>query len=254
MQPVHSRGGWIWKDTVFVLLVTGLTVFFGIGLSEIQNKIGWAVLVTSLLFMLSIFATLTYLVMRPVSNIVEDALVELRHNVTPDALDWLLDTDEMVMFEKKSPATEIWLISSDFLDDSPGGPFMDVVTDRLKNGTSYIYFAPDSPQTRARMKALRAQHQNSPNLHIVFLPGNLFFLVPKLDISIYNPLGKDRSTRISFMGLPARGEDDRHYHVAMSTDFVDNVVGTLLPEYDKVFPQGLTFHSTGPAQEAAQAG
>lgn len=240
MPPTIHVSNWVWKDTIFVLVVTGLTVLFGILLSEVQNKIGWAILITSLAFVIAIFATLTYLVMRPVNAMLDQALRELKHNISPDTLEWLLDTDEMVKYEIASTVTEIWLISSDFLDDSPGGPFMEVVTERLKQGTNYVYFAPDTPQTRARTTALRAQHQHSPNLHIVFLPNNLFLLVPKLDISIYNPLGKDSEKRMSFMGLPALGEDVHHYHVSMSTDFVDSVVGTLLPGYQKTFPNGLT--------------
>lgn len=253
MPSTINVSNWVWKDTIFVLVVTGLTILFGILLSEVQNKIGWAILITSLAFVLAIFATLTHLVMRPVNTMLEQALHEFKHNISPDALEWLLDTDEMVKYEIASTSTEIWLISSDFLDDSPGGPFMKVVTERLDKGTNYVYFTPNTPQARARMTALHAQHHYSSSLHIVYLPDNLFFLVPKLDISIYNPLGKDSGKRMSFMGLPALGEDARHYHVSMSTDFVDNVVGTLLPEYQKTF-SGLTSRSAAPIPAADAAG
>jgi hypothetical protein len=214
------------------LIITVLTIAFGLILSEVQVKLGWGLLLLSLFSVLLIFALVIWLVQKPLQQLLIILVRELKSQFEQKAIVWLLDTDQLMNYELNTDAPEIWLLTSDLLDDAQGGPFQDIVAKNLKKGKNYVYFVPNVPEIKTRIEAVFAHHSNHHKLRVVYLPDNFFFLVPKLDIAIYNPLSKGRSEKSAFMGIPAPGEKG-HYHASVTIDFIDKLVGTLLEEYKR---------------------
>ncbi len=226
------------KDqAVLGLIITVLTIAFGFLLGEVQNKLGWGLLILSLFTVLVVFALVIWLIQKPIQQLLITLVRELKRQLEQKAITWLLDTDQLMEYELSSVAPEIWLLTSDLLDDAQGGPFQNVVAKNLKKNKNYVYFVPNMPETRTRIEAIFAHHGNNQLLRVVYLPDNFFFLVPKLDIAIYNPLSKGGSPKSAFMGIPVPGETN-HYHASVSIDFIDKLVGTLLEPYKSQLKTG----------------
>lgn len=214
------------------LLLAALTIVAGIGISEIQNKIGWANLILSLALIVMFYWSTLWLLGKPLAKILLDLKQELIQQRAPTQFSWLLDVEQLVSYERTTAAKEIWLVTSDLLDDYQGGPFVEVVRQNLQKGTSYVYFFPSTVENKARAETIRTAHKQNNSIKFVFLPDNFFLLVPNLDIVIYNPKGDGDIPTSAFMGIPVPGESN-HYHVSVSLDLIHKIVGTLLDSYKK---------------------
>ena len=221
---------WLLDQGILALVIVGLTIGLGILLGEIQPLLGWRILIISLTFILLLFAIVIWLVQKPVRNQLTAGLDQLKLQVATETIDWLLDTEQLAAYELKSPANEIWLLTSDLLDDVGGGPFQTIVNKKVQAGTHYVYYVPNRPEIRARVEMISQSHGRNSLIDFVYLPDSFFFLVPRLDIVIYNPLSN--AERSAFMGIPVPGEGG-HFHAQVSADFIDKLIGVLLPEYQK---------------------
>ena len=223
---------WMHDQGLVALIITGLTVLLSIFLSELQTKLGWGTVVLSLFTILTIFGITFWLIQRPLKHILVSLGDDLRKLLEPRKFSWLLDTEQLAQYEQSATVSEIWLLTSDLLDDAQGGPFLNVVKKNLQRKVRHVYFVPNTPEVRARVEMIKEFHKNHPLLKVVYLPDTFFFLVPKFDVCIYNPLSQDKSIRAAYMGLPTQ-EQANHYHAAVSIDFIDKLVGVLLDEYKK---------------------
>ncbi|MGA3136211.1 MAG: hypothetical protein ABSC88_09485 [Terracidiphilus sp.] len=221
---------WLADPTVFLIVVTCLVVAAGIVLSEIQPRIGYWTLLIVVGIILAVFAIAVLMISLPLRREMQQTLEKISSFINPQSIEWLLNTKQLTTYEEGVNADEIWLLSSDLLDDSEGGPFEGVVSANLAKGTRYVYFVPDVHEVRARVEILKSTHKNNAKLRFVYLPDSFFFLVPKLDIAIYNPLSHDKGGRNAFIGLPDP-VGTSHYHARASIDFVDRLVGVLLNQY-----------------------
>lgn len=226
---VHVRNP-LKDQAILGLIISGITIAFGFILSEVQSKLGWGLLLLSLLTVLLIFGIIIWLIQKPIQESLIYLVKQLKAQISQKSITWLLDTDELMNYELESEAPEIWLLTSDLLDDAQGGPFQKVVTSNLQKGKRYVYFAPNTPEIRARIEMVFSHHKNNKNLKVVYLPDKFFFLVPKLDIAIYNPLSKGSIPRSAFLGIPDPSNSD-HFHAAVNYDFIDKLVGSLLDSY-----------------------
>lgn len=226
-----AQATWLSDQAILALIIVCLTALLGFLISEVQNKIGWPSLVTALVFVGTLFGLVLWLVQRPILQMLAD-LPSLIRNSRQGSAPWLSDTHQLMEYELESGSREIWVLSSDLLDDSQGGPFQAVVERKLKKRTKYVYFVPDDPVIRVRIETIFAHHGNSPLLRVIYLPESFFFLVPQLDIIVYDPLATKPDHRSAFMGIPALGEDN-HHHARMSTEFMDKLIGILLPCYKR---------------------
>lgn len=219
-------------NSIWVLLLTALTVAAGILISEAQSKIGWRPLLLALAIVFSMFILVAFLVVAPLREQVGAALGSIERlverQIAPNAITWLLNEEQLVAYERESKAPEVWLLTSDLLDDSHGGAFQGVVAENIRRGVKQTYFVPNMPEVRARVESILAFHNNHPNLGVVYLSDEFFFLSPRLDIVIYNPLGKGGIERTGFMGLPSPS-GGWHFHAMVSGEFLDRLVGRLLP-------------------------
>jgi len=221
---------WWTEEAVRALVISGLTVGMGLILSEFQSRLGWVPLATALATTLVIFGIATFLIERPLEARIVGHLEEVAKLHRSGSINWLRDTNQLADYERQCGSSEIWLFTADLLDDSPEGPFAEVVREKLTKGTRYVYFVPDRPEIRARVQVLQNRYPSTARPEFVYLPDNFFFLVPHLDIVIYDPLSP--SGRCGFMGLPVPDEKV-HYHAAVSSEFIDRLTGTILERYKK---------------------
>ena len=223
---------WLADNGIMTLLFTGLTVVFGIAISEIQALFGWLSLAVALVLVCLLYWSTIWLFGKPLAKILLELKEELIQQHTPTNFSWLLDTEQLASYERTVKTKELWLITSDLLDDSSDGPFHAVVRENLKRKIKHVYFFPDTPENRARATTIHKSQQQNTLLQFVYLPNNFFLLVPKLDVVIYNPQGESGMVRAGFMGIPVPAEGN-HYHAAVSLDLIDKLVGTLLDSYQK---------------------
>ncbi|MBI4026525.1 MAG: hypothetical protein HY360_16180 [Verrucomicrobia bacterium] len=230
MSDTPEKG---WKSSLtenvwVAVIIPLLTIVVSFALSEMQSapSIGWKGVVCAIILVLGLYGIVVWWVRRPLIGMLEELKSDLvlKHIQTQQG--WLLDAAQLVSYERNVKAKEIWLITSDLLDDSQGGPFMKVVSRNLQKNIRYVYFYSNTPENKARADAIRTT-QKSDLLKYVVLPDSFFFLVPKLDIVIYNPRGEGGLSQSAFMGIPVPGESN-HYHAAVSLDFIHKIVGTLL--------------------------
>ncbi|MCX6625710.1 MAG: hypothetical protein NTY38_32535 [Acidobacteria bacterium] len=219
---------------VQAFLLAAATLVLGYWMSDLKAKVGWQLLASVVIVELLIVLAVLWVVYRPLKASIDSAFVDIKRYLEPKSISWLLDTEQLVGFEEQSQAKEIWLLTSDLVDDLVGGPFQDLVGRRLTH-TKYVYLVPNTPEIYARVQLLQAHYKNSQNLQFHYLPDSFFFLVPKLDIVIYNPLSAGKGERCAYMGIPASG-DINHYHAAVSTDFIDKLVGVLVQQAPTLAP------------------
>lgn len=193
-------------------------------LTELQAIFGLKEILLSSLLLILLFGVVSLTVMVPVRISLEQGIGKLSALMEPKSISWLRDTSQLVEYERQSPAVEIWLLTSDLLDDV-GGPFQRLVTEKLGQGVKYVYFVPDTAEIRARVEMVKGMHNHHKNLQLMYLPDSFFFLVPRLDVVIYAP--RDPENRSAFMGIPD-SDESYHLHAKVSLTFVDKVVGVLL--------------------------
>jgi hypothetical protein len=225
-----SKKRWLEDPSVYILIVTALTILATIIMAEIQPAVGWKRLLVGLAVVVSIYATLVFTLQKPFQAQLREGLKQIESLLAPHSISWLLDTEGLKRFEEDGDAKEIWLLTSDLLDDLEGGPFREVVKAKMKTGTRYVYFVPDTAEIAARVRMMMKSYKDGKGPHVVYLPDSFFFLVPKLDIVIYDPLSESSVVRCAFMGIPVPGES-RHYHAAVNNEFIDKLVGTLVKQY-----------------------
>lgn len=222
---------WVFDQALGVLIVTCLTIVLGIVLSELQAKMGWAMLLVSLSSIFALFMIVIWLVVRPVLSMatgIGDQIQEtLEKYVSPEKVNWLLTTLQLADYERRTKAPEIWLITSDLSEDIIGEPFNAVVSEKLKNGVRYRYFVPNTLEIRARVGQMVRSHGNVESLKVTYLSDEFFFLVPRFDFVIYDPFGGSRTERVAYMGIPVPGEVS-HYHARVDHELTDVLIGKLM--------------------------
>lgn len=220
------------RDIIFGMVVAVLTAILGVILSQVQTSVGWKPLLVSLGVVLLVFSVIVATFQRPLIRTVARSLKAIERSTR--RYPWLRSLSDIVDFETGVGAAEIWLISGDLAEDSMGGPFEKIVAKNMRAGTKYTYFLPSSPEARARLEGLRRTYGEIHKRQLVvrWLPDSFFFLVPKLDIVIYNPLQVGAPPRRAFLGIPVP-EEPEHYHVEANDDFIERLVGVLLQEVEK---------------------
>jgi len=224
---------WATDQGLSVVVITVLAVLFSVVLAEFQTKFGYLTMIVSLLTVLILYSLTSFLAFhsigRRISGDVQEtlAVIEARQAPVPEALSWLIATEQLVAFESQTKAREIWLISPDLSEDIIDAPFSRVVRENLTRGIEYHFFIPDTAVMRSRAEQLRRRHNQSALVHVNFLSDEFFFLVQDFDFVIYNPYAVDAGgPRIAYMGLPLSKADGR-WQARVGDNLIDALIGQL---------------------------
>lgn len=224
---------WVNENSISAIVITCLTIILSILLGEMQTKLGLPILILSIFIIFSVIVIVLWLTYRNVLHTNEKLAYEIK-NETMNLIDkyklgWLYSSQQLVALESSFTDIEIWLLTADLGEDKIGAFFQNCVSSNLKKGSvKYHYFLPNRLDMLTKVEQLKIYNQNSPNLSFTYLDDDFFFLVPKFDFSIYNPLNITANIeRSAFMGIPANGEINQ-YHVKVSDEITDVLIGKLL--------------------------
>jgi hypothetical protein len=210
------------------VLLAVLTLALGIILSEVKGRIGWYTLIEALGLCLVIYCLAQWMTIRTVCPISRDVVDDLKRRidqyVEKGAYTWILTNGQLIELERRVDVDEIWLVTSDVMADIPGSPFFDVVHANLARGIRYHYFVPDSLAADARAQQLIENHRGQGDIRVTKLSEDFFFLGPRLDFAIYDPLNR-KGCRCAYMQLPV--ETTPILHVKTDPDIVDKLIGKL---------------------------
>lgn len=224
----------VW-NALFTILLPALSVGCSIGINFLKNSIG----IIPTIFLLTILLISTPLSIYMGSIIyphfsagilekqIDLEIKAIQNRIANDKiLNGVCKEEQLALMERTCSFEEIWLISPDLLTEINSGVYAGVVKDNLKKGTKYKYFIPYTEINKTRVEIFRKNCGNSSNLDIYFLSDDFFFLVPKVDFAIYEPMKSITDGKKGYMGLPIVGANDS-FAILMNNDFVDAVIGKL---------------------------
>ncbi len=141
-------------------------------------------------------------------------------------------------FEKNCTCEEIWVVSNDLETEIDGGLYAEIVPHNLKRGIKYKMFVPKNNLTTIRLEHLKRRNGNSENIEYYLLTDDFFFLVSKLDFTIYDPYKTSATGRRGYIGLDLPDCED--LYAAKIDDSLIDAIASKLVEYiqEKKFEQG----------------
>ena len=195
MRKVMSKtvlDNWLKNNSISALIIVGLTILFSILLGELQNKLGWWILILSLICVFSIMFFVLWLSFKNILIVNQNIANKIENNfskfIDKYKLGWIISSEQIEDFEKTLSNIEIWLITADLAEDSVGQLFQECVSNNLKKNTViYKYFVPNTLEIKSKVEKLKQANNNHPNLHFIYLNDDFFFLSPRLDFIIFNP-------------------------------------------------------------------
>lgn len=225
----------VWNALFFTILLPALSVGCSIGISFLEGSIGiihTIVLLTILLVSVPLAIYMGSIIYSHLSAGILEKQIDLemkaiQSRIANDKImNGVCKEEQLALMERTCSFEEIWLISPDLLTEINSGVYAGVVKDNLKKGTKYKYFVPNTEINKVRVEIFKKNCGNSSNLNIFFLADDFFFLVPKVDFAIYEPMKSIADGKKGYMGLPIVGANDS-FAILMNNDFVDAVIGKL---------------------------
>ena len=223
------------NEILFAILLPLLSVACSYGISFFNKIIGQGKTIVLLLIFIIAIAATTYLGY-VFHSIIVVGLLEKKLDLDIKAIQTRIANDKIIngiylesqlaLMEKTYSFSEIWLVSPDLHTEIDAGVYAGVVYDNLKKGVKYEYFVPDNDINRVRVDEFINKCNHNKNLHVHFLTDDFFFLVPSVDISIYEPRKCCADGKKGFIGLPIVGAKD-NFAVLMNNNFVDVVTRKL---------------------------
>ena len=225
----------IWTSIVVAISALFASVFF----SEAQESYGiWNVLI-SLTFLLALFFEIMMIYRAYLFDSLKQLVfprIEMAMSQQPpdDRYDHLFDEyiisdRKLSEFERNCMCDEIWIASNDLTTEIDGGLYAEIVPYNLSRGIKYKFFAPRNNITVMRMEHLKRRDGSSENVKYYLLSDDFFFLVPRLDFTIYNPYGTSATGRIGYIGLDLPDSED--LYAAKVDDLLTDAIASKLLEY-----------------------
>ena len=224
-----------WETVCITILLPAMSVVCSIGISYFEKRIGLFPVLLMLLAILVIIPISIYAGAIMVSNMGKNA-IETQMNLEikmiqqkvaeNKIMNGICKEEQLALMEKTYPFEEIWLISPDLLTEINSGIYAGVIKENLKKGTKYKYFVPETEINKVRVQIFRNSCGNSKNLEVYYLSDDFFFLVPRVDFAIYEPMKSITDGKKGYIGLPIQGTAES-FAVLMNNDFVDAVIGKL---------------------------
>lgn len=224
-----------WETVCITILLPAMSVVCSIGISYLEKRIGLFPVLLMLLAILVIIPISIYAGVVMVSNMGKNAIETqmdleikmIQQKVAENKImNGICKEEQLALMEKTYPFEEIWLISPDLLTEINSGIYAGVIKENLKKGTKYKYFVPETEINKVRVQIFRNSCGNNKNLEIYYLSDDFFFLVPRVDFAIYEPMKSITDGKKGYIGLPIQGTAES-FAVLMNNDFVDAVIGKL---------------------------
>ena len=229
--------------TWLIVIVPLLTITANLILSQAQNDIGFVTILESILFLILLFVVFIPIyhkcniadIDKIVYPRIEGAISQpLQDSSSYEYLfcESIITDKALSEMEKTCNCEEIWVVSNDLQTEIDGGLYADIVPDNLNRGIKYKIFVQKNNTTLIRIESLKRKHNNSPNIEYFLLTDDFFFLVSKLDFTIYDPYKTSSTGRLGYIGLDLPGKNEL-YAAKIGDDLVDAIASKLLENMKK---------------------
>lgn len=225
----------VWDALSFTILLPLLSVGCSLGINYLYTTIGLVPTVLVLLIIVVAVPIAIYWANSIYSHVsigylekqIDTEIKSIQSRISNGKImNGVCKEEQLALMERTCTFEEIWLISPDLLTEINSGIYAGVVRDNLRKGTKYKYFVPNTEINKVRVEIFKKNCGNNANLQIYYLTDDFFFLVPKVDFAIYEPMKSITDGKKGYMGLPIEGTDES-FAVLMNNDFVDAVIGKL---------------------------
>jgi len=162
---------------------------------------------------------------------IRDDLRIVRDTVRPKPTPWLWPTAEVDTIERKTRASEVWIVSPDLKNDTGGKEIIAIVKRNAARGIRYVYLVPDTEAVQTRIGELREIFRSHPDRLLVrLLDPREFSLLSSTHVAVYNPLSENGTQPQVFLELPIEG---RGWWAEMFADDAAVFVGKVLRIVDQ---------------------
>lgn len=141
----------------------------------------------------------------------------------------IISDKKLSEFERTCSCEEIWVVSNDLETEVDGGLYAEVVPFNLERGIKYKMFVPKNHLTSIRLEQIKRKNGNSENIKYYLLTDDFFFLVSKLDFTIYDPYKTSATGRRGYIGLDL--PDCEELYAARIEDPLIDAIASKLLEY-----------------------
>ena len=157
-----------------------------------------------------------------------DGLLTLR-GVT--SAEFLKTQAEVMDYERVGVTKDVWIVSAG-LNDEFKHEIIEVIMHNLKRGVRYVYVIPKDSVVIERVRRIKHACGDSEGVVWFHMPRNFFDLVPRHDISIYDPLGKTSEQIVAYMNLPVRSAPNNLF-VILDGDYATGIFRSVIPAAKK---------------------
>lgn len=223
-----------------LVVVPVLALIINIILSEAQNSVGFLDVIISIVFLTLLMIEITIFsrkfAIRELKKIIFPRL-ELAIGQQPQETcnyeylfeESIISDVKLSEFEKKCSCEEIWVVSNDLETEIDGGLYAEVVPYNLQRGIKYKVFVTKNNLTTIRLEQLKRRNGDSENIEYYLLTDDFFFLVSKLDFTIYDPYKTSATGRRGYIGLDL--PDCEVLYAAKVEDSLIDAIASKLLEY-----------------------
>lgn len=223
-----------------IVAVPVLALIVNVILAEAQNSFGMINIIVSITFLIILFLEIAFIYRRLFLRNIKEIIFprfEVAFNQQPQdarSYDYLFEESiisdrRLSEFESACSCEEIWVVSNDLETEVDGGLYAEVVPANLKRGIKYKIFVPKNYLTSIRLEHLKRRNGNSDNIEYYLLTDDFFFLVSKLDFTIYDPYKTSATGRRGYIGLDL--PDCEELYAARIDDPLIDAIASKLLEY-----------------------
>src|SRR5947209_3306632 len=94
---------WLTDQGLTVLILTALTIFSGILLSDVQSRLGMPILLVALVFVLCIYSIIILLMQRPISQLLTNSMQDIKEQLIRNSISFIIDVNQLADRESKMP-------------------------------------------------------------------------------------------------------------------------------------------------------
>ena len=222
-------------ETVLTFALGILALLFALILNRGYESLGFGLLVAGLsvaiLLILGNAALVALLLRSSILDSIKDDLRIVRETINAKPTPWLWPTAEIDTIERRTKASEIWIVSPDLKNDTGAKEIIAIVKRNATRGIKYVYLVPKTEPVETRIRELREIFRKNPEkLMIQKLDHREFSLLSSTHVAIYNPRSENGTQPQVFLELPI---EKRGWWVEMFADDAAVFVGKVMRIVDE---------------------
>lgn len=220
-----------------------LSLVINVILAEVQNTFGMVNIIMSITFIVVLVLEVTIVNKKTLFKHAKELLFprfEVAFSQKPfdiKSYDYLFEESiisdkKLSEFESSCSCEEIWVVSNDLQTEVDGGLYAEIVPNNLERGIKYKIFVPKNNLNSIRLEHLKRRNKKPENIKYYLLTDDFFFLVSKLDFTIYDPYKTSATGRKGYIGLDLP-DCDVLYAAKVDDPLVDAIASKLLDYIQK---------------------